>query len=63
MPKDLIVDEVRRIRQRYAARFNYDLALIFRDLQDRQARGEFAVVSRKPRRPIVRPPSQRRRAV
>lgn len=63
MTKDPIVDEVRRIRQQYAARFNYNLAAIFRDLQERQNRGEFNVVNRKPRRPIVKPSTQRRPAV
>ena len=63
MARDPIVEEVRRIRQQYAARFNYDLAAIFRDLQDRQNRGEFTVVSRKPRRPRAQHPAQRRRAV
>lgn len=63
MAKDPIVEEVRRIRQQYAAQFNYDLAAIFRDLQERQARGEFTVVRRKPRRPRVQPPGQRRRAL
>jgi len=63
MKKDPIVEEVRRIRHANAARFNYDLAAIFRDLKDRQDRGEFTVVSRKPRRPSVRTPTQRRRAV
>ncbi len=53
MPKDPIVEEVRRIRQQYAARFNYDLAAIFRDLKERQDNGEFIVVNRKPRRAIV----------
>ncbi len=62
MTKDPIVEEVRHIRQQYAARFNYDLAAVFRDLWDRQNRGEFAVVSRKPRRPRVQPPTQRRNA-
>lgn len=62
MTKDPIVEEVRRIRQQYAARFHYDLAAIFRDLRDRQDRGEFTVVSRKPRRPRVQPPTQRRSA-
>jgi hypothetical protein len=63
MPKDPIAEEVRRIRQQYAARFNYDVTAIFRDLQARQERGEFTVVSRKARRPRVQPPAQRRRAV
>jgi hypothetical protein len=63
MAKDSIVEEVRRTRQQYAARFNYDVAAIFRDLQNRQERGEFAVVRCKPRQPRVQPPLQRRRAV
>lgn len=63
MSKDPIVEEVRRIRQQYAARFNYDLAAIFRDLKERQESGEFTVVSRKPRRPTGRPSTQKRRAV
>ena len=63
MATDPIVEEVRRIRQQYAARFNYDLAAIFRDLKKRQDSGEFTVVNRKPRRPTVRAPTQKRRAV
>lgn len=63
MAKDPIVEEVRRIRQQYAARFNYDLEAIFRDLRVRQDSGEFKVVSRKPRRPRVQPAVPRRRAV
>ena len=63
MTKDPIVEEVRRIRQQYAARFNYDLTAIFRDLKKRQDSGEFTVVNRKPRRPTIRPSNQKRRAV
>ena len=33
MSKDPIVDEVRRIRQEHAARFEYDLRAIFDDLK------------------------------
>jgi hypothetical protein len=33
---DPIVDEVRRIRDAYAARFNYDLDAIFRDLKEKE---------------------------
>jgi hypothetical protein len=51
MPKDSIVEEVRRARERYAARFHFDLDAIYRDLRDRQERGEFQVVHRPPRRP------------
>jgi len=63
MAKDAIVEEVRRIRQEYAARFNYDVAAIFRDLQERQERGEFTVVRRKPRRSREQASAHRRRAV
>ena len=33
---DPIVDEVRRVRDAYAARFNYDLRAIYRDLKERE---------------------------
>jgi len=33
---DPIVDEIRRIRDAHAARFNYDLDAIFRDVQEKQ---------------------------
>ncbi|CAN5434486.1 hypothetical protein BH24GEM3_BH24GEM3_04650 [soil metagenome] len=48
---DPIVEEVRRIRDEYAAQFNYDLEAICLDLKDREARGEFSTVRRPPRRP------------
>jgi hypothetical protein len=51
MHKDKIVEEVRRARERYAARFGFNLNAIYRDLRDRQATGEFRVVHRPPRRP------------
>ncbi len=35
---DPIVDEVRRVRDAYAARFNYDLRAIFRDLKEQESR-------------------------
>jgi len=63
MARDPIVEEVRRARDKYAARFNYDLSAIFRDLQERQDRGEFAVVRGQPRPPRAQPPRPRRRAV
>ena len=38
--KDEIVEEVRAVRGAYAARFNYDLAEMFKDLKAKeQARG------------------------
>ena len=33
---DPIVDEVRAVRDAHAARFNYDLEAIFRDIQEQQ---------------------------
>jgi hypothetical protein len=42
---DPIVDEVRRARDAYAARFNYDLWAIFRDLKEQEKRGGRRVVS------------------
>ena len=42
---DPIVDEIRRARDAYAARFNYDLRAIFRDLKDREKRSGRKIVS------------------
>lgn len=35
---DPIVEEVRRVRDAYAARFNYDLRAIYRDLKEQEKR-------------------------
>ena len=51
MTRDRIVEEVRRNRERYAARFGFDLEAIYRDLLERESRGEFTTVRRAPRRP------------
>lgn len=42
---DPIVDEVRRVREAYAARFNYDLRAIYRDLKEQEKRSGRKVVS------------------
>ena len=42
---DPIVDEVRRVRDAYAARFNYDLRAIYRDLKEQEQRSGRKVVS------------------
>lgn len=47
---DPIVEEVRRIRQEHAARFNYDLDAICRDLQAQEKASGRTYVSRPPRR-------------
>jgi hypothetical protein len=64
MARDTIVDDVRQVRERYAARFGFDLDAIYRDLKEREKRGEFTVVYRRPRRPPAgtRIRSERRRA-
>jgi len=42
---DPIVEEVRRVRDAYAARFNYDLRAIFRDLKEKEKSSGRKVVS------------------
>ena len=42
---DPIVDEVRRARNAYAARFNYDLRAIYRDLKEKEICSGRKVVS------------------
>jgi hypothetical protein len=37
MGEDLIVSEVRRIREELAAQFNFDVGAIFEDMRKRQA--------------------------
>lgn len=49
MEKDPIMEEIHRVREEYAARFNYDLKAIYRDLKARAEKGEFVVVHRSPR--------------
>ena len=42
---DPIVDEVRRIRAEHAARFDYDLWAIYRDIKEQQERSGLKFVS------------------
>jgi hypothetical protein len=42
---DPIVDEVRRVRGEHAARFNYDLWAIFRDIKEQQKLSGLTFVS------------------
>ena len=51
MARDRIVEAVRWVREQYAARFEFDLDAIYRNLKTREERGEFTVVYRRPRRP------------
>ncbi len=52
---DPIVDEVRRIRDAYAARFNYDLDAIFRDIKEREKKSGLVFIHGVARQPV---PSQ-----
>ncbi len=48
MKNDPIVEEVRRIREELAARFDFDVKAIFADMQKRQAAlGDRLVLQRK----------------
>ena len=49
MIDDPIVAEVRKTRDRHAAKFNYDLDAIFRDLKEREKSSGRAYVSYQPR--------------
>jgi hypothetical protein len=51
MIDDPIVAEVRKARDEYARRFNYDLDAICNDLQQKQAQSGRKVVSFPPKRP------------
>ena len=48
MQTDPIVDEIRRVRDTLAAKFNYDVAAIARDARKRQKATNRKIVSMKP---------------
>jgi len=52
MPSDPIVAEIRRLRELRAARFDFDIRRIVKDVQDRDAAGDRKVVRLPPRPPI-----------
>jgi hypothetical protein len=43
--RDPIVEEIHRIREEYAAKFNYDIEAMFRDAQKNQQEGGRKIVS------------------
>jgi hypothetical protein len=47
---DPIVDEVRRVRDAHAARFNYDLDAIYRDIKEQEKKSGRKFVSFSPRK-------------
>lgn len=52
--KDPIVEEIRKIRDEHAARFNYDLDAIFEDIKrsERESGRTFASPPPAPRKPV-----------
>jgi len=49
MWRDPIVEQIRQLRQQYAARFHHDLTAICQDLRERQTVGNRKVVTLPPR--------------
>jgi hypothetical protein len=52
MPTDPIVDEIRKIRERHAAQFGFNIRAIAEDARQRDAAGDRKVVRLPPRKPI-----------
>ncbi len=63
---DPIVDEVRRVRDAHAARFNYDLDAIFQDIKERESKSGLKFVQGVARQPMPNealPPTEAARSV
>jgi hypothetical protein len=52
MWKDEIVEEVRRNREAYAAKFNFDLQAMYEDLKRAERKSRRKKVTLKPKKPI-----------
>ncbi len=52
---DEIVEDVRKVREEYAAKFNYDLEAIYQDLKKQEQEGRRKVVSLPPKEPEMIP--------
>ncbi len=52
MYSDPIVEQTRKLRDEYAARFNYDLDAICEDLMKRQRASDRKLIRRSPKRPM-----------
>lgn len=55
MWKDDIVEETRKVREEYAAKFNYDLEAICKDLKEQEKKGKRKIVSMQPKEPELIP--------
>ncbi|MFN0053028.1 MAG: hypothetical protein ACKV0T_12655 [Planctomycetales bacterium] len=60
---DPIVDEVRRVRDAHAARFNYDLDAIFQDIKEREKKSGLKFVEGAARQLVPSPAPQPTEAV
>ena len=49
MWNDEIVEEVRKVRDEYAAQFKYDFEAIFRDLKQQEEKSAREIITRPPR--------------
>ena len=58
MTPDPIVDEIHRIREAHAAKFNFDLRAIFLDLQERQSHSGRKYVSFDPQKCVATMPRE-----
>ena len=47
--RDEVIENVRAVREAYAARFNYDVAALFRHARERAKQTERKVVKRQPK--------------
>jgi hypothetical protein len=54
MGVDEIVEETRKARDEYAAKFNYDISAIVADVKEKEKHSERPVVTRAPK-PVVAP--------
>ena len=54
MRNDEIVEEVRKVRDEYAALFNYDLEAIFKDIKQQEGKSVREIGSRPPKNLITR---------
>jgi hypothetical protein len=57
MWRHTIVDETRKTRDEYAAKFNYDLEANYGDLKEKEKQNEREVVSLPPREPVSLTPA------
>ncbi len=57
---DTIVEETRKARDEYAAKFNYDLDAMYADLKKQEKRNKRKLVSLPPKEPVV--PVQKKKA-